>query len=167
MTKLDLVRAKCAFCYLIFASNEANARPEREVPPLLHIWEMRELRSPDKVIGNKGRTYLRQGMPGCPITPIRCRSSLRWWDVGNTYATVSESEVICDFRCGLKAKGNAPVGFRFEGVRNTPIWSPPVTSSATGGALATLRRAAKQYESPNLVLEARADSCLYEPTSKF
>ena len=41
MTKLDLVRAKCAFCYLIFASNEANARPEREVPLLLHIWETR------------------------------------------------------------------------------------------------------------------------------
>ena len=147
MTKLDLVRAKCAFCYLIFASNEANARPEREVPPLLHIWEMRELRSPDKVIGNKGRTYLRQGMPGCPITPIRCRSSLRWWDVGNTYATVSESEVICDFRCGLKAKGNAPAGFRFEDVRNKPMRHPPVTSSATGVAFPTLRRAATQYES--------------------
>ena len=139
------MRAKCTFCYLIFASNDANVRREREVPPLLHIWEMRELRSPDKVIGNKGRTYLRQGMPGCPITPIRCRSSLRWWDVGNTYAAVSESEVICDFRCGLKAKGNAPVGFRFEGVRNTPIWSPPVTSSATGEALPTLRRATRHY----------------------
>ena len=143
MTKLDLVRAKCAVCYLIFASNEANARPEREVPPLLHIWEMRELRSPDKVIGNKGRTYLRQGMPGCPITPIRCRSSLRWWDVGNTYAAVSESEVICDFRCGLKAKGNAPVGFRFEGVRNTPIWPPPVTSLARRSGWASLRRATR------------------------
>jgi len=58
MTKLDLVRAKCAFCYLIFASNEANARPEREVPPLLHMWEMRELTSTDKVIGNKGGTNL-------------------------------------------------------------------------------------------------------------
>ena len=95
-----------------------------KAPCQLRIWETRELRSPGTAIRNKGRTYLRQGMPGCPITPIRCRSSLRWWDVGNTYATVSESEVICDFRCGLKAKGNAPVGFRFEGVRNTPIWSP-------------------------------------------
>jgi hypothetical protein len=26
--------------------------------------------------------YRRQGMPGCPITPIRCRSSLRWREVG-------------------------------------------------------------------------------------
>ena len=90
MTKLVFGACEGAFCYLIFASNDANVRPEREVPPLLHIWGMRELRSPDKVIGNKGRTYLRQGMPGCPITPIRCRSSLRWWDVGNTYVAVSE-----------------------------------------------------------------------------
>jgi hypothetical protein len=69
------------------------------------------------------RTYLRDTTcQGVRITPITCRSSLRWWDVGNTYAAVSESEVICDLRCGLKAKGNAPVGFRFEGVRNTPIF---------------------------------------------
>jgi hypothetical protein len=68
-----------------------------------------------------------------------------WWDVGNAHAAVSESEVICDFRCGLKAKGNAPVRFRFEGVRNTPIWPPPVTSLATGADTSGSAQAAKQY----------------------
>ena len=138
-------------CYLIFHSIEHVQRRRTQLPCQLHICEMREFRSPGTALRNKGRTYLRQGMPGCPITPIRCRSSLRWWDVGSTYATVSESEVICDFRCGLKAKGNAPAGFRFEGVRNTPIWSPPVTSLASGEALPTLRRAARHY----LGLESR------------
>ena len=88
MTKLDLVRAKCAFCYLIFASNEANARPEREVPSLLHIWEMRELRSPDKVIGNKGRTDLDQrpctGVINTPISDV----------VSSNYG--SENPAICN-----------------------------------------------------------------------
>jgi hypothetical protein len=81
MTKLDLVRAKCAFCYLIFASNEANARPEREVPPLLHMWEMRELGYPETVIANKGGTNLdHRSCPGClEYAHLGCSSSLSWW----------------------------------------------------------------------------------------
>ena len=49
----------------------------------------------------------------------------------------------------------------FEDVRNTPIWSPPVTSLATGEALPTLRRAARHYNG----IECRVrDSCLYAQT---
>ena len=58
MIEPDFGACEGAFCYLIFASNDANVRREREVPPLLHMWEMRELTSTDKVIGNKGGTNL-------------------------------------------------------------------------------------------------------------
>jgi hypothetical protein len=58
------------------------------------------------------------------------------------YAAVSESEVICDLRCGLKAKGTHLWASVFEGVRNTPICSPPVTSLARRSGLARRARAA-------------------------
>jgi hypothetical protein len=38
---------------------------------------------------------------------------------------VSESEVICDLRCGGKAKGTHLWASVFEGVRNKPIHTPP------------------------------------------
>ena len=40
MIEPDFGACEGAFCYLIFASNDANVRREREVPHLLHIWEM-------------------------------------------------------------------------------------------------------------------------------
>ena len=57
---------------------------------------------------------------------------------------------------------NLPLAIRaVEGVRSTPIRSPPVTSLATGEALPALRRAAWHYSG----LESRVrDSCLYEQT---
>jgi hypothetical protein len=78
---------------------------------------------------------------------------------GEKYAAASESEVICDLGSGKKSQRSASVGFRFQGLLKQAHAPPPVTSSATGAALAALRlvpcaRAARQYCSLDFVFEA-------------
>jgi hypothetical protein len=145
MTRTETRKIEVRCCYLIFASIEDICGSNGASFCTSYLGDTADLIFTSGAGAlNHARTY-DTTCQGVRITPIRCRSSLRWWDVGNTYAAVSESEVICDLRCGLKAEGSAPVGFHFEGVRNTPIWSPPVTSLATGAAISDSPQAARQY----------------------
>jgi hypothetical protein len=62
---------------------------------------------------------------------------------------------------------NLPLAIRaVEGVRSTPIWSPPVTSLARRSDLARRARAASKRISFWRSCVEMKDSCLYEPTSR-
>ena len=76
-------------CYLIFPSIEHVQRRRTKGPSCLRTWETGELRSPDKVIGNKGRTDLDHlpctGVINTPISDVfssdyvrRKSSDLQW-----------------------------------------------------------------------------------------
>ena len=65
MTKLDLVRAKCALLPVMFLTIANVQRSRTQGPCCLHTWEIGELRSPDKVIGNKGRTDVDRRRRAC------------------------------------------------------------------------------------------------------
>ena len=72
MTKLDLVRAKCALLPVMFLTIAHVQRSRTQGPCCLHTWEIGELRSPDKVIGNKGRTDVDRRRRACVRrTPTR------------------------------------------------------------------------------------------------
>ena len=74
-------------------------------------------------------------MPGCPNyahqMPLLASLKGGW----NTYAAVSDSEVICDLRCGLKAKG-------------THLWAPSLAEAAETSPYAISHYFVWQREDP-------------------
>ena len=52
MTKLDVVRAKCALLPVMFRTIARVQLSRTQGPCCLHTWEIGELISPDKVMGN-------------------------------------------------------------------------------------------------------------------
>jgi hypothetical protein len=107
--------------YLIFASIEGMCGPPNGAPFCTsYLGDTADLifRNGAGAV-NRARTYaIRQDMPGWPNYAHHQMALVASLEGGgNAYATVSESEVICDLRCGGKAKGTHLWASVFEGVR--------------------------------------------------